>query len=186
MKDFTKLPETTLKAIGEKHEPYSIKLAIKKANPNYSPSSDSYSMNCQRCVLAYELLRRGYNVQAKTYKGNKDRYLYLWSLAFGKAEKCPVANMREISEWTRRHSDNGCGRYIVHIAWDEGGAHVFNLELRNNRLISADAQVHKMSVLKKYVTRRDTDGYMLIYRTDNVKFNRKIYGVIKRGTKDYE
>ena len=94
--------------------------------------------------------------------------------------------MREISEWTRRHSDNGCGRYIIHIAWDEGGAHVFNLELRNNRLISVDAQVHKMSVLKKYVTRRDTEGYMLIYRTDNVRFNRKIYGVIKRGTKDYE
>ena len=186
MKDFTKLPETTLKAIGEKHEPYPIKLAIKKANPNYSPSSDSYSMNCQRCVLAYELLRRGYNVQAKTYKGDKDRYLYLWSLAFGKAEKCPVANMREISEWTRRHSDNGCGRYIVHIAWDEGSAHVFNLELKNNHLISVDAQTHRMSVLKEYVTRRDTEGYMLIYRTDNVKFNRKIYGVIKRGTKDYE
>ena len=41
-----------------------IEDAVKGANPNYHSSHD-YKINCQRCVQAYELRRRGYDVVAK-------------------------------------------------------------------------------------------------------------------------
>jgi hypothetical protein len=186
MKDFTKLPETTLKAIGEKHEPYSIRESAEKANPNYSKKKESYSMNCQRCVVTYELLRRGYNVQAKTYKGSRDMLPYNWDRVFSSRDVCPVGNLRELSQWTRVNSTNKSGRYILQINWKNGGGHVFCLELKNNRLYSIDPQVNRMGVLKEYLSMKDEDGYMLIYRTDETKLNRRVWSMVKRGTKDYE
>lgn len=60
------------KAIGAKGKPYSIDNALKNVNPNHSYDYSEYSENCQRCVVAYELRRRGYNVTAlPTYKGDR-------------------------------------------------------------------------------------------------------------------
>lgn len=43
----------------------SIVEAIKATNPGFAGGSPSYTKNCQRCIVAYELRRRGYAVTEK-------------------------------------------------------------------------------------------------------------------------
>lgn len=46
--------------------PVSMEANLKKTNPNYG-KHEAYSMNCQKCVPAFELRMRGYDVTAKWY-----------------------------------------------------------------------------------------------------------------------
>lgn len=66
------LPKNSKEALGRKGKQHSIATALKTVNPNRNPAYSEYSENCQRCVVAYELQRRGYNVEAQpTYDGDK-------------------------------------------------------------------------------------------------------------------
>lgn len=61
-------PPTLKEALGKKGRAKSINNAYKNANPGYDPRKifgDEYSINCQRCVVAYEARRRGYDVVAQ-------------------------------------------------------------------------------------------------------------------------
>ena len=40
---------------------------LAQVNPKYDPNDFAWSKNCQRCVVAYELIERGYDVTAKPY-----------------------------------------------------------------------------------------------------------------------
>ena len=57
------IPATLGEAIGTKGTPFSMVDAWFDANPYYSDSYAEFSTNCQRCVFAYELRRRGYDVE---------------------------------------------------------------------------------------------------------------------------
>ena len=41
--------------------------SAKRCNPNFNENKDDYSSNCQRCIVAYIMRRRGCDVQAKPY-----------------------------------------------------------------------------------------------------------------------
>lgn len=51
-------------ALGTQGTAKSIKEAVANANPNYSKGGDAWTKNCQRCVWATEMQRRGYDVEA--------------------------------------------------------------------------------------------------------------------------
>ena len=66
-----RIPSTLSEALGAKGRPMGPGRASKGTNPYYNPKFDAYSSNCQRCVIAYEARRRGYDVMAlPTYKGD--------------------------------------------------------------------------------------------------------------------
>lgn len=70
----TKVADTLKEAIGKKGKSIDMTKAYKDANPNYDRTQTyaEYTMNCQRCVVAYELRRRGYDVTAQpTYNGDE-------------------------------------------------------------------------------------------------------------------
>ena len=46
---------------------------LAQVNPNYDPNDRAWSHNCQRCVIAYELIERGYDVTARPYNA-KDKF----------------------------------------------------------------------------------------------------------------
>ena len=67
-----KPPETISEALGRRGAPMGANAAAAGANPYWSEEYSEYSDNCQRCVVAYEQRRRGYDVIAQpTYKGDK-------------------------------------------------------------------------------------------------------------------
>lgn len=55
--------KSQLPVLGGQGTPLSITDALKGANPRFAKGTQ-YAVNCQRCVQAYELRRRGYNVEA--------------------------------------------------------------------------------------------------------------------------
>lgn len=71
----TKSPDTLREALGTKGRAMSITKAAEGANPYYNGNYREFSENCQRCVVAYEARRRGYNVVAQpTYQGDQLPY----------------------------------------------------------------------------------------------------------------
>lgn len=56
--------------------PVELTQAAQMANPNYDKGG-GYETNCQRCVVAYELLRRGYIVFAKPNSNTSSRITHV-------------------------------------------------------------------------------------------------------------
>ena len=51
-------------ALGTQGKGASVKEAIERVNPNFSTMQHEWTHNCQRCVWAAEMQRRGYDVEA--------------------------------------------------------------------------------------------------------------------------
>ena len=98
----------------------------KKCNPKYDEKVDEYSNNCQRCIVAYIMRRRGFDVQAKPYlmddafnesaKNDSDDG---WTLAFVglKTEKIRIGKRLDIPSVSRyiknKFNKEGDGIYVV-------------------------------------------------------------------------
>ena len=54
-----------------KEPPKEIQECLKALNPYYATHTLAYTENCQRCVVAYEVRRRGYFTLAKPYLGGR-------------------------------------------------------------------------------------------------------------------
>lgn len=121
------------KAIGSKQSvPIDIADAIKGANPNYS-AGYGYRVNCQRCVQAYELRRRGYDVIAKP-KPSANNIIAWGSECFIPSGQSAYSafTMRQTEAAIKRElatMPDGA-RYTIYVKWKgrNSGAHVFIAE----------------------------------------------------------
>lgn len=116
--------------LGLRGEPMGVDTAISGSNPNYDPNvsdDDPYHTNCQRCVWAYEMRRRGYDVEAlpRTESPNDPAYNGRWKTFMYNAKTVSTpseaAVEKQMAEW-------GPGsRAILSVTWDAahgGGGHV--------------------------------------------------------------
>ena len=185
------VPETLKEAIWTQGRQKSIVDAFYDANPYYSREYAAYSMNCQRCVVAYELRRRGYDVEAApTYKGDElprvvfakgGAYSGNWRGAFqhSKITKVGVdgrkanAQQQTISNIETNMKTWGSGsRAVVQVFWKGGGGHVFNVENDRGRMVYVDAQTHKRVNINEYMSQAYTGDVNLI-RTDNLRISNR-------------
>ena len=131
--------------------PMSIQDAVSGANPNYKPRSP-YSVNCQRCVQAYELRRRGYDVIAKP-KPSKNNIISWGSECFIQ----PGAYTNSMYAFTLNQSEAAVkkvlanapdgSRFTIYVKWQRkygGGAHVFIAEKTGGVINYVDPQVANM------------------------------------------
>lgn len=158
-------------AIGEQGKPMSVKEAKEGANPNWADDVRfrPYRDNCQRCVVAYELRRRGYDVEALPsttsvntdaddlaksaiwYDKNGSR---AWQPKLGSAFKggkwlkvphTPYAydadkQANSIESQLMKWGDGS--RVIVVAALANGGGHAFNVEYSGGKFHWVDSQAH--------------------------------------------
>lgn len=166
------------KSIGKKGRPYSIDNALKNVNPNHNYEYSEFSENCQRCVIAYELRRRGYNVTAlPTYKGDKLPYSTgngrgIWQKAFRHAK--PV----RVGATTTQAAQNKVEKQMK--SWGKGTrgiiqipGHVFNCENVNGKIRYVDAQTGTKYSSKDVfgrLTKREA-GHIYLTRTDNLRIS---------------
>ena len=175
-------------AIGSKGAPYSIDNALKNVNPNHSYSYSEFSENCQRCVVAYELRRRGYNVTAlATYEGDKLPLADMgghgngkWMGAFrgAKNEKVGGRTSQKVQE-NLENKMKGYGngsRAVVRIP-----GHVFNAENVNGRIKYVDAQTGTKYTSKNVFGRLSSSELkgVRIVRTDNLKLSYRVKDAVK-------
>ena len=158
-----------------------------KANSNFTledAREKGFKHNCQTCTLAYELRRRGFNVEAapnpvidgyKNYRDFKkfctnnkvnwtDRFLtsegkradYTWSTGI---ESTGFAKLKFIEEQTTAQ-----GRYEIYCAWSEDSAHVFILERqKDGNLLWFDPQTGRRGGAMDF-----TDDYIEKMMSDKI------------------
>lgn len=189
------LPETITEALGDRGAPKSVNDAMTKANPFFSQAYSEYSENCQRCVVAYELRRRGYDVEAQpTYQGDKwpqvitinGQRLGRWRGAFRHAmtdrvgasgnnlaaENKVLANLKS----KMREYGNGA-RAVVNIQYrGHGSGHVFSAENHNGQVSFVDAQTgqrYSTASMQNLLHIVET-GTVGLTRTDNLRVSGRV------------
>lgn len=179
------IPANLKEAIGAKGAPNSIAESLIETNPHHSYSAKEFSENCQRCVVAYELNRRGYDVTAlPTYRGDtlkkvvyynpaKGTYEGRWKGAFRNAKTINVgsnttngvtANIRN-----QMKSFGDGSRAVVQIFY-KGGGHVFNVENNKGRMVYVEAQTGKIKNINSTLKSVETMSVNLV-RTDNLRLS---------------
>ncbi|MBQ7252650.1 MAG: hypothetical protein IJS32_08630, partial [Kiritimatiellae bacterium] len=116
----------------EKGPPLSIEDAARGTNPRFSEGGD-YRVNCQRCVAAYELRRRGYAVEAKAKPRGRAGNLVVWGDEMFRdlnrmGERMMQFDMPEAAVRSAIASAPDGARFIVYVTWKRRDTHVFIAE----------------------------------------------------------
>lgn len=176
-----------------------------RGNINYGKASE-YSVNCQSCVVANELRRRGYNVTAlpnlqKT--GNIPYELSMrtnWAWIDPKTMVMPkkqtaggiyditrsgALKSKSIKELTKELVElvKEPGRYHIDFAWKgKNSGHIITLEkLHNGKIIIYDPQTGKMKNWRELSKEISLRYGVSVLRVDNLLVNTDIIdGIVKK------
>ena len=169
--------------LGKKGKAKTQEQALAATNPNYKSRTAEYTRNCQRCVYAYELQRRGYNVEAKArvLSGTDPMFGGNWKHGFknqtwtrqGELGTRNATVEKNIADKMKNWGDGS--RAIVYVAWKGGSAHVFNVENTGGKVSIFDGQTGKKHSLSEYLSIAKPSKTM-ISRVDNLDVNE---GVMK-------
>lgn len=148
-------------------------------NPGYADSRSArdfkYTHNCQRCVPAYEMRRRGYDVVAKPREIDKDGKPSTtdsvwngWMNVFKgiQFERCNGTGKAKCDSLMKQWGDGA--RAEVYVSWSgrNSGAHVFVAENRDGKVVYLDPQTGKEDVSGYFKLVRK--GSTMIARIDNL------------------
>lgn len=163
-------------------------------NPNYEKSVD-YKVNCAYCTAAYELRKRGYDVEAQgngtlrmLFDPNDIEEIESWYDAAETIHQKDIysdalmpndhnngkTHADALTKELLKHGEGARGQFIVY--WEGGGGHSMVWEIENGRVVIRDCQSNSIFSMSKVISR--SSEYMYI-RTDNVELNPKILKAVK-------
>lgn len=168
-------------SLGRRGKPKTVENALKNTNPNYSKGRE-WQTNCQRCVYAYEMRRRGYDVEAEPRILNgKDDIATKWRNIMENQtwEKMPSRNTAQrISDTISGYGDGA--RAVVYVVWKGArSAHVFMAEQQSGKTVYMDPQTGKHVDINSYLGSA-IKGRTEISRIDHLKPTNHIKGCAKR------
>ena len=149
-------------------EEHSTGQDLQNTNPKYETEKKAWTENCQRCVPAYELRRRGYQVKAKPRQPMAD---YLARHPFDVWENPEVVSCKgngreEIMAHMSRWGDGARAQVIV--TWDRvASGHTFVAEQRGGITCFYDPQSGEDEV--SYYFEHVQQGSVKIARVDNLR-----------------
>jgi len=188
----TNVPQALVGAVGKKGKSISIDDIVKKRriNPNYRAFGDpKFTKNCQRCVYAAEMARRGYDVEAVGRESNAtDKWYTHWRHGFnGQTWDGHLGNRNATVEKNinaKLQSWGDGARAIVYVKWKGvNSAHVFNVENVNGKTVAYDAQKGRKFPIMDYL-KDSQPTYTQISRVDHLTDPNPLlqYAMKKRGT----
>lgn len=141
------------------------------ANVNYDKGIE-YKTNCQKCVPAFEMRRRGYDVTAKPLLSQNDAInADNWEKIFENAKwvSCKKGNgLSEIELAMQKHGDGA--RAEIYIEWENvNEAHVFVAEYNNGKTVFLDPQDGNMDA--RWYFEHAANGKTKFCRIDNLEFS---------------
>lgn len=162
--------KTGAEALGSQGKSMSMTQATIGANPHYSRDYSEFSENCQRCVVANEARRRGYDVTAQpTYKNDKMPKGENWNKAFENPQPKQMTSRRQV-EVEMASYGNGA-RAVMTFGWkDSTSGHAISVEYNRGKITYLDPQVggkYTASELYKSISK----GQITLTRVDNLKFS---------------
>lgn len=149
--------------------------AARKVNPHFAEGK-KWQNNCQRCVSAYEMRRRGYDVQAKPIMLDKhgrpdtsDTLRKDWKKTFENASweqiRIDEDDLSVIREQMGKWGDGSRSQICVH--WPNGWDHVFSAEQIDGRTVFIDSQNPDADATGYF--NRLQRGYTMFARVDKLK-----------------
>ncbi|MEO3976746.1 toxin glutamine deamidase domain-containing protein [Streptomyces sp. CAU 1734] len=157
---------TVVRAATARRTNKQVDKALDAANPHYRKGVAAYSMNCSHVAQAYELRRRGMDVQAGPASGGRGRSMdelgKAWGSSFTVCDSDTADTGR--SEIERAFSEPG-SRGMVGVMWKSGGGHAFTVENVDGRIRFVDGQPNPpVTDAGHYFSRAKWSAYM---RLDN-------------------
>ena len=151
-------------------------------NPKYSKGG-VYKNNCISCALAYDMRRRGYDVESAPidttsavngslsvqldfYKGEK--------LETFEVPKDPDVAAKQFSNRILKYGDGSRG--MLRIRWKNGDGHAAVWEVDDGSVVIGDPQNHTIVDLSDYMSRAKTFYY---FRTDNLELTNKAFRFVQ-------
>lgn len=177
--------------IGPQSSPIDIGPAAQGANPNFAFGKDNweYNTNCQRCIWAYEMRRRGYDVEAmpRTKAINDPAYGGRWMEFMQGAEAVSTPTQKAVEKQMASWGDGA--RAVVRIRYRNGySGHVFIAERQGGKTIFAEPQAYKywkpstsyLASMAKDIRMSDTQ----LVRIDNLQPDvTKVSTYVRKATK---
>jgi hypothetical protein len=168
-----KVTDFVEQAIGVKKDvPIEIEDAVKGANPKFQRGTP-YSVNCQRCVQAYEFRRRGYDVVAKP-KPTTNNIISWGSECFIQPnayqysyQAYSLGNSEATIKKVLSQAPDG-SRFSIYIKWQRrygGSAHVFIAEKTNGVIRYLDPQTGDLDVSRYFSM--GSKGHFGYFRMDD-------------------
>lgn len=126
--------------LGPRGKQKTVDEALAGSNPHYREGRE-WQQNCQRCIYAYEMQRRGYDVEAlpRIFDGT-DRLPYMydkngWLAVMDGAKAVDFPSRNTIQKMADQMANWGDGaRAIVRVQWKGGrSGHVFMAEQQKGR-----------------------------------------------------
>ena len=120
---------------------------LERVNPNYTDANTNSTKNCMLCTTAYDMRRRGYEVQANlASEGYGVTAIKDW-YPDAKIETVKASNVKDtvksLGETLTKQGDGARGNIMVHwdpIKTNSFGGHSMIYEVENNQVILRDAQ----------------------------------------------
>ena len=151
-------------------------------NPKYSKGG-VYKNNCISCALAYDMRRRGYDVESAPidttsavngslsvqldfYKGEK--------LEIFEVPKDPDVAAKQFSNRILKYGDGSRG--MLRIRWKNGDGHAAVWEVDDGSVVIRDPQNNTIVDLSDYMSRAKTFYY---FRTDNLELTNKAFRFVQ-------
>lgn len=178
-----------------------IEDSLTLANPKYQRGGDpAYTTNCQRCVFAYELLRRGYDVEARKALSHDPLSTASETLGWPSIIKGYNKEASLIKQNTKRKvqqeveqrmlSYGDGARAIIGVQWSgrRHSGHAFIVENVGGKIKYVDPQSAESDVSKymNYIKPTSTYGYnrykmynTRLVRIDNAEFTSNITKAVK-------
>ena len=159
-------------ALGKQGKPMSMTMATVGANPHYDKSGTyaEFNYNCQRCVVANEARRRGYDVTAQpTYKGDTMPHGENWNKAFVNPQPQSMSTRSQV-ETTMASYGNGA-RAVMTFGWKNGhDGHAITVEYNRGKITYLDPQLGSKYISSELYSQMSKNTITLT-RVDNLKFS---------------
>ena len=174
--------EEMMPELNQKQVAMTLDADMTACNPKYSKGG-VYKNNCISCALAYDLRRRGYDVEAVPIDTTSAINGSLpVQLGFYKGEKLetfdvPSDNnvaMKQFSDRILKYGDGSRG--LLRIRWKNGDGHAAIWEVSGDTVVIRDPQNNTIVNLLDYVRRAKTFYY---FRTDNLELTKKAGRLVK-------
>lgn len=154
-RELAKMSSTdAISALGARGPTRTATQALPLTNPNFNTSS-TYQDNCQRCVWAFEMLRRGYSVEAESSDSSSDytgSFQDIRNFWFSAKNAKPEQYMRldqmyqsvddQYAMVEQKMKEWGEGsRAILGNVWKHGSGHIWNVEYSGGKVHYYDGQI---------------------------------------------
>lgn len=175
---------------GVRGRPMEVDPAARDANPNYA-KGEEYRTNCQRCIWAYEMRRRGYDVEAKprTRSMTDPAYNRGWTTFMQGGSSASLVSTPTQKAVEKQMASWGEGaRAVVQITYKGGRCgHVFIAERRNGQTLFVEPQAYNwqkpstgyLSAMSKHITMSQTH----LMRIDNMQPDPNKVGIFVQPSK---